>query len=120
MLNAPQHPQLLYHHYMLCFLHAHSACNEGFSSTAESIHVDRTACTSVQGALSSDALAKLGSLMGSDLSKHVAEVLPVLFRELRCEDPDNQRNAAHCINVFCRHAPQQMQNQTGQLLQVRG
>ena len=69
--------------------------------------------------LSLGALAELGSTLGSNLSEYVAKVLPVLFRELRCDDPGNRRNAAYCAGVFCQHAPQQMQNQTGQLLQVK-
>lgn len=68
--------------------------------------------------LSSGALAELGSTLGSNLSEYVAKVLPVLFRELRCDDPGNRRNAAYCAGVFCQHAPQQMQNQIAQLLQV--
>lgn len=81
---------------------------------------DCQACSLVQGALLSlGALAELGSTLGSNLSEYVPKVLPVLFRELRCDDPGNRRNAAFCAGVFCQHAPQQMQSQIGQLLQVQ-
>lgn len=81
---------------------------------------DHQACSLIQGALlSAGALAELGSTLGPNLSEYVPKVLPVLFRELRCDDPGNRRNAAYCAGVFCQHAPQQMQAQVGQLLQVR-
>ena len=79
----------------------------------------RSSAASFRGVLlSSGALAELGSTLGSNLSDYVPKVLPVLFRELRCDDPGNRRNAAYCAGVLCQHAPQQMQSQIGQLLQV--
>ena len=64
------------------------------------------------------ALAEVSSTLGPNTAQYVAKVLPILFRELRCEDGGNRRNAAFCAGVFCQHAPEQMQAQLGQLLQV--
>ncbi len=60
----------------------------------------------------------MSSTLGHNTAEYVAKVLPILFRELRCEDGGNRRNAAFCAGVFCQHAPEQMQAQLGQLLQV--
>ena len=60
----------------------------------------------------------MSSTLGHNTAQYVAKVLPILFRELRCEDGGNRRNAAFCAGVFCQHAPEQMQAQLGQLLQV--
>lgn len=64
------------------------------------------------------ALAEVSSTLGHNTAQYVAKVLPILFRELRCEDGGNRRNAAFCAGVFCQHAPEQMQAQLGQLLQA--
>ncbi|KAL3153296.1 hypothetical protein ABBQ38_011641 [Trebouxia sp. C0009 RCD-2024] len=64
------------------------------------------------------ALAELGTTLGPNLAEYLPKLLPVLFRELRCDDPGNRRNAAYCAGVVCHHCPHQMQNHIGQLLQA--
>ena len=68
--------------------------------------------------LSSGALAELGTTLGPNLAEYLPKLLPVLFRELRCDDPGNRRNAAYCAGVLCHHCPYQMQTHINQLLQV--
>lgn len=65
------------------------------------------------------ALAELGTTLGQNMAEYVPKMMPILFRELRCDDPGNRRNAAFCAGVFCQYCPQQMQNHIGQLLQVQ-
>ena len=68
--------------------------------------------------MAAGALAELCATLGSNVAEYVPKVLPILFRELRSADGGNRRNAAFCAGVFCQHAPDQMQAQLGQLLQV--
>ena len=70
------------------------------------------------GLLSAGALAEISSALGSKVGAYVDKLLPVLIRELRCEDSGNRRNAAFCVGVLCHHAPLQTQPHAMQLLQV--
>lgn len=56
--------------------------------------------------------------LGPETGKYTDKLLPILLRELRCEDSGNRRNAAFCVGVFCQFAPQQMQSHIMQVLQV--
>lgn len=64
------------------------------------------------------ALAELSSSLESQVGEYVEKLVPILLRELRCEDSGNRRNAAFCVGIFCQCAPQQMQSHVMQLLQV--
>ena len=64
------------------------------------------------------ALAELSTSLESQVGKYVEKLVPILLRELRCEDSGNRRNAAFCVGIFCQCAPQQMQSHVMQLLQV--
>ncbi len=78
----------------------------------------RQHCVLTRVWVTAGALAELSTTLQQNIAEYVPKVLPILFRELRCEDGGNRRNAAFCAGVFCQYAPEQMQAQLGQLLQV--
>ncbi len=60
-----------------------------------------------------DVIKGVGSSMPA-----LDSLLPVIKRELRCEEAENRRDAVFCLGLIAEKQPAVVQNQIGTLLQV--
>jgi hypothetical protein len=63
--------------------------------------------------LVADVVKEIGSSL-----EHLEVLIPIIKRELRSEEAENQRDAVFCLGLIAEKQPGIMQNQIGPLLQV--